>query len=62
MRIEAKDEAGKYEKANQKLTEIMEETSKVMVGQEEIIENVLISILCDGNVLLESYPGLGKPR
>jgi len=24
MRIEAKDEAGKYEKANQKLTEIME--------------------------------------
>jgi len=50
MRIEAKDEAGKYEKANQKLTEIMEETSKVMVGQEEIIENVLISILCDGNV------------
>lgn len=62
MRIEAKDEAGKYEKANQKLNEIMEETSKVMVGQEDIIENVLISILCDGNVLLESYPGLGKTK
>jgi len=62
MKIEAKDEAGKYEKANQKLNEIMEETSKVMVGQEEIIENVLISILCDGNVLLESYPGLGKTK
>lgn len=62
MKIEAKDEAGKYDKANQKLTEIKEETSKVMVGQEDIIENVLISILCDGNVLLESYPGLGKTK
>lgn len=62
MRIEAKDEAGKYEKANEKLNDIMEETSKVMVGQEDIIENVLISVLCDGNVLLESYPGLGKTK
>ncbi len=62
MKIGSRDEAGKYEKANEKLTQVMEETSKVIVGQEEIQKNILISILCDGNVLLESYPGLGKTK
>jgi len=62
MKISARDEAGKYEKANEKLNQVMEETGKVIVGQEEILKNVLISILCDGNVLLESYPGLGKTK
>ncbi len=62
MKIGSRDEAGKYEKANEKLNQVMEETSKVIVGQEEIQKNILISILCDGNVLLESYPGLGKTK
>jgi len=30
------------------------------VGQNDIIENVLISICCGGHVLLEGVPGLGK--
>ncbi|MFB6217025.1 MAG: AAA family ATPase, partial [Candidatus Aenigmatarchaeota archaeon] len=32
------------------------------MGQEEVLENLLIAILCDGNVLVESYPGLGKTK
>ncbi|MBI9016644.1 MAG: MoxR family ATPase [Phycisphaerae bacterium] len=36
------------------------EISKVIVGHEEIIENVLISLFSGGHVLLESVPGLGK--
>ncbi|MBC5792459.1 MAG: MoxR family ATPase [Nanohaloarchaea archaeon] len=62
MKLKSQDEATKYEKASEKLQEVMNETGKVMVGQEEIIENVLISIICDGNVLLESNPGLGKTK
>jgi MoxR-like ATPase len=62
MKIQASDDTGKYEKASQRLNKVMEETSKVIVGQEEVIENILISIICDGNVLLESYPGLGKTK
>jgi len=31
-----------------------------MVGQEDIIDHVLISAICGGNVLLEGVPGLGK--
>jgi MoxR-like ATPase len=62
MKIQGMDEAGKYEKANNKLNEVMEETSKVIVGQEKVREQLLISILCDGNVLLESNPGLAKTK
>ncbi len=62
MKIKGMDEAGKYEKANQKLTEILEEMKKVIVGQEQVQKQLLISVLCDGNVLLESYPGLAKTK
>ena len=40
--------------------EIQKETGKVIVGQEQTIEQILIAILCDGNALLEGYPGLAK--
>ena len=40
--------------------ELKKEMGKIIVGQEEAIEQVLIAILCDGNALLEGYPGLAK--
>src|SRR3989338_5227077 len=40
--------------------ELQKETGKVIVGQESVIEQILIAILCDGNALLEGYPGLAK--
>ncbi len=36
------------------------EVSKVIVGQQDIIDGVLICLLCSGHVLLEGVPGLGK--
>ena len=36
------------------------EIGKVIVGQEEIVDNVLISLFSGGHVLLEGVPGLGK--
>ncbi len=36
------------------------EVGKVIVGQKDIIEGVLISLFCGGHVLLEGVPGLGK--
>ncbi|MBI2652225.1 MoxR family ATPase [Candidatus Woesearchaeota archaeon] len=40
--------------------ELQKETSKIIVGQESAIEQILVAILCDGNALLEGYPGLAK--
>jgi MoxR-like ATPase len=40
--------------------QIKAETAKVVVGQEEIIEQILIAILVGGHVLLEGPPGLAK--
>ncbi len=44
----------------EKINSVMKELNKVIVGQEEVIKQILVSILCDANALLESYPGLGK--
>lgn len=37
-----------------------EEIGKGIIGQKDIIRQVLLAILSDGNVLLEGVPGLGK--
>src|SRR5919107_157322 len=39
---------------------IEDEVAKVMVGQAEIVRDVLISLIAGGHVLLEGVPGLGK--
>ena len=39
---------------------VFKEANKVVVGQTDVIEQILVSILCDGNALLEGYPGLAK--
>ena len=36
------------------------EMAKVVVGQEEIIDGLLIGLLCRGHILLFGVPGLGK--
>ena len=35
---------------------------QVIVGQREVVRTVLLSLLCEGHVLLEGVPGLGKTR
>ena len=41
---------------------IKTELKKDIVGQEDIVDNVLIAIIAGGNVLLEGVPGVGKTR
>ena len=48
------------EKLKNTFKTIQAEIGKVVIGQEEVIEQVLVGMLCQANVLLESYPGLGK--
>ena len=39
---------------------VFKEIEKVVVGQNDVVEQILVSILCDSNALLEGYPGLAK--
>lgn len=43
-----------------KFSNIASEVAKVIVGHEDIITFILISILCNGHVLLEGVPGVAK--
>lgn len=47
---------------SEKVNKIKEELKKDVVGQKEIIDNVIIAIVAGGNVLLEGVPGVGKTR
>ncbi|MDY6987045.1 MAG: MoxR family ATPase [Thermodesulfobacteriota bacterium] len=39
---------------------IMAEIEKVVVGQKNLVERMLIGLMCDGHLLLEGLPGLAK--
>ena len=43
-----------------KLSNVVTEVGKVIVGQQNVIEELLISILAGGHCLLEGVPGLAK--
>src|SRR5690606_25481286 len=39
---------------------ILEESKRVIVGQHEMLNRLLLGLLADGHVLLEGLPGLAK--
>ncbi len=46
--------------ASASLVEVTREIGKVIVGQQYLIERLLIALLADGHVLIEGVPGLAK--
>jgi MoxR-like ATPase len=54
---EASPEIGRIKQAAAKLIDNVE---KVIVGKQETIELVLVALLCEGHVLVEDVPGIGK--
>ena len=47
-------------KYSQIISKVMDEAEKNIVGQSDIIKKIIISVISDGHVLLESVPGLAK--
>ena len=45
---------------NEKINAIKTEIAKVMVGQETLIDALLIGLITDGHILVEGVPGLAK--
>jgi MoxR-like ATPase len=46
--------------ARRSFEEVKAELGRVVVGHEELIEQVFVALVCGGHCLLEGVPGLGK--
>jgi MoxR-like ATPase len=56
------DNLEKVKNFSQSIAKIKDEIKKDVVGQEDIVDNVITAIIAGGNVLLEGVPGVGKTR
>jgi len=59
---ESKEQQQQIKGIIDKITLVEAEIGKAIIGQKEIIRQVILAILTDGNVLLEGVPGLGKTQ
>jgi MoxR-like ATPase len=52
----------RVKKFSEKIEQIKTQIGRDVIGQQEIVDNVIIAIVAGGNVLLEGVPGVGKTR
>ena len=52
----------KVQKFNTAVQGVKTQLRRDLVGQDEVVDNVVIAIIAGGNVLLEGVPGVGKTR
>jgi MoxR-like ATPase len=60
MPVDVRDLNSIVREHNAKFAAVSEEVSKVIVGQIDLVNSLLIALLADGHVLLEGVPGLAK--
>ncbi len=58
-KVPAKDVAA-VKKCEEAYNKVRDELSKVIIGQDEVIEQVLVAMFARGHALLEGVPGLAK--
>src|SRR5947207_15702480 len=54
------DDVANVQRCEQAYRRLRDELAKVIVGQDEVIEQVLVAIFARGHALLEGVPGLAK--
>lgn len=47
---------------NEKVQMLTESIEKVIVGKKDVIRRVIAALLCEGHILLEDVPGVGKTQ
>jgi MoxR-like ATPase len=53
-------DSGTAEQIRSVADRIVQEVEKVIIGKRQVIEQAVIALLCEGHVLLEDVPGIGK--
>ncbi|MGJ8657431.1 MAG: AAA family ATPase [Akkermansiaceae bacterium] len=52
--------AEQWQHIQTQVSNIRKETARVIVGQDQVVEQMLVSLLCKGHCLIEGVPGLAK--
>jgi MoxR-like ATPase len=60
MAIDVKQIGERVQKESAMLARVRGEIEKVIIGQEYLIERLLVGLLCNNHVLIEGVPGLAK--
>ena len=50
----------RFQQASDTIQQLKSQVNSIVIGQDKVVEQVLISFLANGHVLLEGVPGLGK--
>src|SRR6266480_2350061 len=58
--LESSKDIQAVDELHQTYKQITEKMGGVIVGQEEVIEQLLVALLCRGHCILEGVPGLAK--
>jgi hypothetical protein len=46
--------------AREQMLDLQDRVSRSIIGQEHVVEQLLLALLANGNVLMEGLPGLAK--
>ncbi len=60
MTVDVKQIGEQVEKESTVINQIRTEIHKVIVGQERLIDGLILALLCNNHVLIEGVPGLAK--
>lgn len=60
MAVDVNQIGARVAQESAKLNQIRNESKKVIVGQEELLDRLLMALLCNQHVLIEGVPGLAK--
>src|SRR6266487_481122 len=54
------EDAGQIRQVQTAARLVRQNTSRVIVGKEEVVDLLVVALLCEGHVLFEDVPGIGK--
>ena len=43
-----------------KIHQVLSESKKIIFGQDDLLDSIMAALICEGHVLIEGMPGLGK--
>jgi MoxR-like ATPase len=60
MTVDVKRIGEQVQEESRTLQQLRSEVENVIVGQRELIDRLLVGLLCNGHILIEGVPGLAK--